>query len=213
VSDLFFSVEQNQQPSLLTTLQAVSDLKLASDVPDDCDVYVFYVPGMTSYDNLKKALVDYGNASGKNVFVGLWTLDAQPYREILEFFKIGRSPAVIVSGPPKWSTDEQKPTQTAFAKIDDPNLLNNLGKATDCINKTCNLFMQGNVKVALSSARNDGYKASLSFYLEKLYGGIIQFLKQVPITWNYASGTVTLGSTSGTGKQSSSGQQSPGTKK
>lgn len=200
MADLFFS----SQPQ---TRIAAPHLQLASDVPDDCDVYVFYIPGMTSYDDLKKALTDYGKAAGKNIFVGLWELSAKPYKEILTYFKIKKSPAVIVSGPPKWSTDGQAPTQTAFARIDNPKVLNDLKTATDCISQTCNLFMQGKVKQALSSARKDQFKASLEYYLKKLGSGVIQVLQKFSISFDIAKGTITISPASGSGTSPSTGSK------
>ena len=91
---------------------------LASDVPDNCEVYVFYVPGMTSYEDLKTFLLDYGKSAGTNIFVGLWDLSAVSLKEILSDFQIRGSPAVIVFANPKDSTDGQFPPRTAYARID-----------------------------------------------------------------------------------------------
>jgi hypothetical protein len=184
-------------------LEVAAPLELASDVPDDCNVYVFYLPGMKTYDDLVEELKKYGKDAGKNIFVGIWSLGATSYSSLLTAFKIKDSPAVVVTGNPKLSTDGKTPAETVFATISNKNLLNDTEKAGDVINRTCNLFMEGKVKEALSSARKDGFKATLDYYLKKLYSGIVQFLKDVPITWNYANGTITFGSTSGSGKSSS----------
>jgi hypothetical protein len=182
---------------------AVEDLKLASDVPEDCDVYVFYVPGITRYDDLKKALIEYGETTGKNIFVGAWNPSAESYKNILTSFQIRASPAVVVFGNPKRSADAQLPGP-AFARIDNPKLLNDLTDASNCINQTCNLFMEGNVKAALSEAKKNQFKASLNYYLGKIGAGILKFLKETNVTFDLLKGTISFSSSSGKDSKSSS---------
>lgn len=186
MQELFFKLP----PTLFKAV--VPDLKLASEVPDDCKIYVFYVPGMVKYEDLKKALQEYGEAAGKNIFVGLWALDAEPYQSVLTYFGIKKSPALVIFGNPVFSTDGQKPTATAFARIDNPNLLNDVAKASDCINETCNLFMVGKVKDALSNARNDQYKSTLDHYFGKISDKISSFLKTHTITFDITKGQIII---------------------
>jgi hypothetical protein len=177
---------------LPATKALVSDLKLSSDVPSDCKVYVFYVPGMIVYEELKKALEAFGESAGKNIFVGLWCLGAEPYTDVLDYFKIRKSPAVVISAQPVFSTDEKIFPVTAFARIDNPKILNNIALASSSINETCNLFLRGEVKGALSNARNDQYKATLNYYLGKLNEKISNFLKDHSVTFDIAKGQIIL---------------------
>ncbi|MGA1974778.1 MAG: hypothetical protein ABSG92_04005 [Conexivisphaerales archaeon] len=165
---------------------------LATDVPDNCGIYVFYVPGIIGYEDLKKALLAWGESAGTNIFVGLWDLSAVSLKDVLGYFQIKGSPAVAVLANPKNSTDGQFPPRVAYARIDNPILLNDLARAEDCINRTCNLFLQGRVKDALSSARKDQYKASLNFYLGKIGADVLKFLKDVNVTFDILKGTITL---------------------
>lgn len=193
MNSLIFTPEQSATADKPLPKMVVSPLTLATDVPEDCGVYVFYIPGMTSYDDLVKELENYGKEAGKNIFVGIWSLGATPYSQMLKDFNIRKSPAVVISAKPEWSTDGKTPTKTAFATISDPHLLNDAKKAGDIINETCNLFMEGKVKEALSSARKEGWKDSLVYYLRKLYSGLIDFLKQVPVKFDLKDGTITMG--------------------
>jgi hypothetical protein len=198
MTDLLLSAAPPRKGTRVT----VSDLKLASDVPEDCHVYVFYVPGITKYDDLKNALIQYGDTAGKNIFVGVWNPSAESYPKILVSFDIGGSPAVVVFGNPKESAAAQLPT--AFARIDNPNLLNDLTKASNCINQTCNLFMQGNVKAALSSAKKNQFKASLNHYLGETGSAVLKFLQSVNVTFDLLKGTISFSSSSGKDSKSSS---------
>ncbi len=177
------------------TREVVPELKLASEVPNDCKTYVFYVPGMIDYQTLKDALQKYGGAAGKNIFVGLWRLDAEPYQEILRYFNIRKGPAVVISGKSIFSTDEQQPPQTAFARIDNPKLLNDLPKVSECITETCNLFIEGKIKEALSNARKDQFNASLGQYLRKINEKVSNFLKDRSITFDVSKGQIILSPT------------------
>lgn len=182
---------------------ASSDLNAASDVPDDCNVYVFYVPGMISYDELKKALLQYGGAAGKNIFVGLWDPAASALKEVMADFRIGPSPAVVIYGNPEDSTDGLLPPRYAYARIDNANILNDLQKAEDCINQTCNLFLQGNVKAAVSSARRNQFKQSMNSYLGKIFGSVEKFLENYSITIDLFKGTIIFAPSSGSESGSS----------
>jgi len=167
---------------------AVPDLTVASDVPDDCHVYVFYIPGIVKHDDLKNALLEYGKAAGKNIFVGSWDPSAQSLKDVLAAFQVKGSPAVVVFGNPKEMADGQQPVQSPYARIDNSNLLNDLAKASTCINATCNLFIQGQVKQALTNARNDQFKSSLDFYLGKLGSGILKFLTEGNVKFGLPAG-------------------------
>jgi len=177
-----------QKTGFIQPRVVVPDLMVASDVPDNCDVYVFYIPGIVKYDDLKNALLDYGKTTGTNIFVGSWDPSAQSLKDVLTAFQVKGSPAVVVFGNPKGIVDGQQPIQSPYARIDNPNLLKDLVKASTCINTTCNLFTQGQVKQALTNARNDQFKSSLNFYLGKLGSGILNFLKEGNVKFDLPGG-------------------------
>lgn len=180
---------------------------LALDVPDNCDVYVFYIPGIIGYDDLKKVLIDWGEKTGKNIFVGLWDLDAESWREVLNSFRIRNSPAIVVFGNPKNSTDGKAPNRTAYARIDNSKLLSNLIETEKCINETCNLFTRGQIKQAVSNARFDQFNESLFYYLKKIASEATEFLQKLEVKFDLLKGTITLSpaSVSSTSAKPSSG--------
>ncbi len=169
-------------------------LNFASDIPPDCKAYVFYVPGIIDYEDLKKSLLEFGGKTGKNIFVGAWELKAEAYQDVLKYFKISESPAVIVSAAPELSTSKDKKNTpvAAFARIDNSRLLNDKGNAVKTINETCNLFLRGDVQSALMNANVDEFKSSFNFYLGKIKSGISDFLKDHSVTFDVLKGQIII---------------------
>ena len=175
-----------------TTKLAVPDLTLAEQIPEDCDVYVFYVPGMLKYEDLKKALLEYGKDAGKTIFVGVWLLASKKYKEVIKTFKIKDSPAVIVSAKSMFSTNPKDKTDVAYARIDNHDILNDLNKASTCITETINLFLQGKVKDAVINAKLDGYKATWDHYFKDIKEAVSKFLKDHSITFDILKGQIII---------------------
>jgi len=178
------------RPAARTMKIVKPDLKLASDVPGDCGVYVFYVPGIVKYEDLKKTLEEWGGGTGKNFFVGNWSLDAPDLKKVLTNFKINKSPAIVISGPPTISTTAKDPKSTAYARIDNKHVLTDKEKAVDIIGATCNLFLENKVKEAVTAARNDGYKTTLNYYLGRISSKISDFLNTHKVTFDIAKGQI-----------------------
>ncbi len=83
----------------------VPDLKLVSDIPPDSEVYIFYIPGIVNIAELQKTLNEWGKTTGKNAFVGLLSPAAPDYKTIISYFKIRKSPAVVMSAAPAFASD------------------------------------------------------------------------------------------------------------
>ncbi len=177
------------KPQPITKI-SVPDLKLSSEIPEDCDVYVFYVPGMIKYEDLKKALLDYGKDAGKTIFVGAWSLAAEEYKQVIKTFKIKGSPAVIISAKSLFSTNPEDKTDVAFARIDNSDLLNDLTKASTCITETINLYLQGKVREAIINAKLDGYKTTWDRYFKSIKASVSNFLKDHSITFDVLKGQI-----------------------
>jgi hypothetical protein len=76
---------------------AVKDLKLASDVPNNCKVYVFYLPALLKdYADLKEELYKAGVTAGNNIFVGIWSMGAPDLTSVLSNFSVNRPPAIVI---------------------------------------------------------------------------------------------------------------------
>ncbi len=156
------------QPNAALFKAVVSDLKLASEVPSDSEVYIFYIPGITTLPELSNTLISWGKTTGKNAFVGLLSGDAPDYKTIVSYFNVKKSPAVVISAAPAFASDSEKAATTAYARIDNLRLLSNQAEITECIEEIYNLFIQSKVKEAISTAKKEGFKENLKFYLGKL---------------------------------------------
>ena len=179
------------EPSKKLIKSVNPSLSLETDVPLDCIAYVFYVPGMIKYEKLKETLLEHGKQAGTNLFVGAWRLDAKDLKAVLKKFKIKDSPAVIIFGKPSIATDG-KSERTVYARIDNKRLLNDLPQAVESINGTCNLFMQDEFKKAMKEARNDEWRSSFKYYLEKIKSAIKEFLDKHSVTFDIIKGQVIL---------------------
>jgi len=156
------------QPNTALFKAVVSDLKLASEVPSDSEVYIFYIPGITTLPELSNTLISWGKTTGKNAFVGLLSGDAPDYKTIISYFNVKKSPAVIISGAPAFASDDEKAATTAYARIDNLRMLSNQAKITECIQELYNLFIQNKVKEAISTAKKEGFKQNFKYYLGKV---------------------------------------------
>lgn len=167
-------------------LQVNPNLKEIVEVPDDCLVYLYYIPGIQDNKALKDSLNDFGEQSGKNVYVGLWRKDATDLQETLSQFKVKSSPAVVIFGNPN-STEEYN-SGVVYAKINDQKLLNNLPMALDVINQTCNLFIQGDVNNAVKNAKSKVWRIKISDALKNLKTRIAKFLDNHSVTFDFTQG-------------------------
>lgn len=156
------------QPNAALFKAVVSDLKLASEVPSDSEVYIFYIPGITTLPELSNTLISWGKTTGKNAFVGLLSSDAPDYKTIVSYFNVKKSPAIIISAAPAFASDNEKAATTAYARIDNLRMLSNQAEITECIQEIYNLFIQNKMKEAISTAKKEGFKKNLKFYLGKL---------------------------------------------
>ena len=156
------------QPNAGLFKAVVSDLKLASDVPSDSEVYIFYIPGITTLPELSNTLISWGKTTGKNAFMGLLSGDAPDYKTIVSYFNVKKSPAIIISATPAFASDNEKAATTAYARIDNLRMLSNQTEITECIQEIYNLFIQNKMKEAISTAKKEGFKENLTFYLGKL---------------------------------------------
>jgi hypothetical protein len=86
-----------------------------------------------------------------------------------------------------------------------------LPSAVQSINTACNLFMQGQVKSAITEARNDMWRYTFVYYLEKVKAGISSYLDTHRITVGSSIGlkiTFAPVDNSGTAKKDASKKQS-----
>jgi hypothetical protein len=187
----------------------VGQLKLLSQIPYDCKVYVFYIPGIKDQNqDLPKTLADWGDTAGKNVFVGLVTKDAPDYATIAIDFNISNTPAIVVSATPEFATDDTpKNVKTIYARIDNDKILSDTKESIKCIQKTYNLFIEKQVRQAISNARKDSWKKSIEYYLGRLKdltGHVLsEFLKDEQISIDVFKGTFTISPSKSTSTSSS----------
>ena len=181
---------------------AVKDLKLASDVPNNCKIYVFYLPAlMKDYTDLKEELYKAGVTAENNIFVGIWSMGAPDLTNVLSNFSVNRPPAIVIFAAPEFSSPQDNPKITAYARIDNQTLLADKAKASECINEACSLFLQGKIKQGVSNVKNDQYTASIEHYLQKVSGAISKFLNEHTITFDVTKGQVIIAPTANSSKK------------
>lgn len=166
-----------------------------ADVPEDCQVYLFYFPGHEKYEDLEKALFKWGETTGKNLFVGLWGMDDPNYGKLAQTFKLADLPAIVVTGMPiHASINERGKDFTAYVRVDTEELLSNKEKMMDSMERLYNYFIRGMVKQALRDARKDEWRRKILHYLGKLkdwLGRVIgNFLKEHKIAVDIFKGRI-----------------------
>jgi hypothetical protein len=137
-------------------------------------VYLFYYAGAIGDEHLEQGLRKLGESTGRNLFVNIGHLDDPRYDEIAKRFEIKSFPVVIITAVSDLASlvDEYL---SAYARIDSKRLLDSPDKTVQCAQEVFNLFLQGKVAGALSSA-----KSRQRVEMLKWLGGLVSsFLKPV----------------------------------
>jgi len=163
------------------------------DVPIDCQVYLFYFHGYERYEELEKALFNWGKTTGKNLYVGFWGRDDRDYPKVAQMFSLAPLPAIIITGRSSVASinENTKPT-TLFGRIDNKEILTNTQKIMDSLEVSYNYFIRGLIKEALAKAKKANEISKIDKYFGKvkdwLGRSVGDFLKEHDIKINLLKG-------------------------
>jgi len=153
-----------------------------SEVPDDCRVYLFYFTGYPEYKELEKSLAVLGKKTGKNLYIGFWSMADPRYDQLAKSFKLKNLPAIVVTGHEQLASIENV---TVYARVDSGKLLIDTNATMNTVERLYHDFLRGLVTEALTDAKKAGRLAEIKYYLGKLkdgsesvLGGIKDFLEE-----------------------------------
>ena len=140
---------------------------------DKYRVYLFYYPGPILNPDLEKNLRDFGVGTGKNLLVNIGRLNDPKFNQIVSAFKIRTFPVVIVTAIDNLaSMKTDNYYSTAFVRLDNRDLLKNGDKTVECLGELFNLFISGQVSMAINQAGRDQRDASLSVLRSKIVSAL-----------------------------------------
>ena len=123
-----------------------------SNLPADYKVYAFYYGGAMGDETLEAKLRTLGEKTGKNLFVNLGGLNDPKYEEILKRFEIKKLPVIVVTAIDGLASPAGE-YLTAFARLDNKDLLSSPDRTIECVQELFLLFLQGKVAEAMSKAK------------------------------------------------------------
>jgi hypothetical protein len=123
-----------------------------TDLPDDYKVFLLYYRAAMGDKDLEDKLVELGKNTGKNLFVNLGSAADPSYEMISKRFGLRQFPVIIMTAVPELASAQDK-YLTLYAKLDSKQLLGSAEKTVECAEKLFNLFLQGEVAKAISSAK------------------------------------------------------------
>jgi len=181
MADIVLVHESSEEGQLgIKMVAAVPSVHLKRDVPDNCNVYLFYFPGHERYEALEKELTRWGEETGNNLFVGFWGLDDPNYNFLTKQFKLSDMPAIVMTGNSSIASIESSGRwNTAYLRIDSEHLLSNTEGAMDCLERSYNLFNRELIAEALKQAHKADNMArflSILWKLRDALGPVGEFL-------------------------------------
>jgi hypothetical protein len=123
-----------------------------TDLPKDYKVFLLYYRGAMGDKDLEDKLVELGTNTGKNLFVNLGSAKDPSYEMVQKRFGFKQFPVIIMTAVPDLASPGNE-YLTAYAKLDSKQLLKSPEKTVECAEKLFNLFIQGDVAKAISSAK------------------------------------------------------------
>lgn len=123
-----------------------------TDLPEDYKVFLLYYRAAMGDKDLEDRLVQLGKNTGMNLFVNLGSAADPSYEMISKRFALRQFPVIIMTAVPDLAS-AQNEYLTLFAKLDSKQLLSSPDKTVECAEKLFNLFIQGEVAKAISSAK------------------------------------------------------------
>ncbi len=166
-------------PSFHSNAQsAVIKLK---EVPDDCHVYIFYFEGEGEKTGLKHRLMGWGEKSGLNLCVSLWSGASPQYPQLVRVFRLATLPAIVVTATKNLALleGERGGMGSGFARIDSATLLDNIDASIKTLEGVYNDMMRGDFKKALRLAHRAAVRYSLKAYLRSIDEQFVEHWKEL----------------------------------
>jgi hypothetical protein len=125
-----------------------------TDLPQEYKVFLLYYRAAMPDKDLEDKLAELGKNTGKNLFVNLGRTKDSNFAMISKrFFAPSQSFPVIIMTAVHDLASPQNEFVTAFVRLDSKQLLGSPEKTVQCAEKLFNLFIQGDVAKAISSAK------------------------------------------------------------
>jgi len=153
------------------------------NLPSDSEVYLFYYPGAMPNKELESKLRDFGNNTGKNLFVNIGRLNDPNFKKIVNNFGVKDFPVIIVTANSRLASHPIE-FETAYVKLDSKKVLNSTDLTIDCAQKLFLLFIQEKITEALSQPGIYDRKAVIA----RLNGVISSVLKGVEFSISLLGG-------------------------
>src|SRR3990172_6297419 len=153
------------------------------NLPSDSEVYMLYYSGAMTNKELESKLRDFGNNTGKNLFVNIGRLNDPNFKKIVNNFGVKDFPVIIVTANSKLASHPAE-FETAYVKLDSKRLLKSPDLAIDCVQKLFNLFIQEKISEALRQPGEYNRKALITY----LNGIITNVLKGIEFSVSIIEG-------------------------
>jgi hypothetical protein len=125
-----------------------------TDLPQEYKVFLLYYRAAMPDRDLEDQLVELGKNAGKNLFVNLGSTKDPNFAMISRrFFAPSQSFPVVIMTAVHDLASPLNEYVTAFVRLDSKQLLSSPEKTVQCAEKLFNLFIQGDVAKAISSAK------------------------------------------------------------
>ncbi len=142
-----------------------------SDLPEDYKVFLLYYRAAMPNRLLEQKLTEFGKNTGKNLLVNLGSAADPSYNLVVKRFNIKQFPVIIMTAVPELACPAGADL-TAYAKLDNKELLKSPDRTIDCAEKLFNLFIQGKVAEAVSKAKWSERSALIGAVLTVLGDGL-----------------------------------------
>jgi hypothetical protein len=170
--------------------KAIGDV-FYDNLPSDCEVYLFYYGGATPNEELTNRLKNFGNITGKNLFVNIGKLSDPNYRKVVNTFNIRTFPVIIMTATAKFASPPAN-FSTTYLKIETKRLLNSPDLAISCVEKLFNLFIEGKISEAIKEKNRDELVARLKGTISDGLKEMREFLDERDINFSFIEGKLEL---------------------
>lgn len=164
-----------------------------NNLPSEYEVYIFYYPGAMPNVELESRLRNFGNITGKNLFVNIGRLNDPNYGKIRNKFNIMNLPVIIITASDFLASPPEE-FSTAYVRIDNKKLLNS-PDLMECIQRLFNMFIDKKISEALSQFKKDQrdvFVTNLKSIVNNTLKGVWTFLEERDVSVSLIEGKFEL---------------------
>jgi hypothetical protein len=145
------------------------------DLLDDYKVYLFYYPGAMPNYELENTLRNFGNITGKNLFVNIGRLNDPKYLKMRNTFSITNLPALIVTGVDGLAALKyENYYSTAYVRLDNQRL-QSIDLTIKSVERLFDLFIGGEISNALKEVEHEKRDMIVSHVKARVINALRQF--------------------------------------